>query len=415
MRKKIAGLGFPVFFLIPWVGFVLSFFNIRSKISAFIYIAFAMVFGYAISFSDTSADSYRYAQAFARFDNSLDYNKIVQMYRSGELRDLYRLILFYFTSIFSNSPKVMYAIAGLIYGIFSYLNLRIFVKESNGKWDRYVMILAVVFFTYISLANINGFRFWTGAMIFFYATYNFIILKKPTWVFGLLITPLFHYGFMLAVPLMLIYRFIHALLYNEKRVSRLPYYLFITTFMFSWVLSTNAINLGFLSQIDSLSGAVGSRMDYLNSEDITNLVDNRRKTSLFLGVQQYFLYAIKIYVFVGILFLYKQIKKINDNNKAFTNLLAFVLLFYSFAFIASSFPSGGRFMNIAHLFFILLLVKFYGVYKPKKIKKLIFWALPVFSFNIAFTNFMLPILILTPLFWYGNLFWIIIEGLDFYA
>src|SRR5690554_4004985 len=134
MYKKIARLGFPMFFVLPIVGFLLSLLNIRSRSSAFVYIAFAMLFGYAISFSDISADSYRYAQAFGRFDDTLPYSRIVEMYQSGELRDMYRVLLFYFTSIFTNNPKVMYAFAGLIYGVFSYLSLRVFVKERGKRW-----------------------------------------------------------------------------------------------------------------------------------------------------------------------------------------------------------------------------------------------------------------------------------------
>lgn len=415
MNKKIAGFGFPLFFILPVAGFLTSLFDIKSKMSAFVYIAFAMLFGYAISFSDTSADSYRYAEAFARFDNTLDYDKIVQLYRDGELRDMYRLLLFYFTSIFSNNPKVMYAFAGLGYGIFSYLNLRIFVKEQGQKWDKYVFVLALVFFTYISLANINGFRFWTAAMVFFYAVYNCIILKKTKWILGIIVTPFIHYGFMLIVPIMVVYRFIHPILYNSKGVRPILLYMFIVAFGASWVLGINSINLGFLTEADFLPGAVGSRMDYVNSEDTANLVANRADNSLFLSVQKYFNYGIKIYVFIAVLFLNRLLKRMKGDKTAYTNLFAFVLFFYAFAFIASSVPSGGRFLNIAHLFLFVLLVKFYAIYKTKSYRNLILWSLPVFSFNIAFTNGMLPMLILTPTFWYGNFFWIIIEGVDFYV
>lgn len=415
MNKKIAGLQIPLFLLLPWAGFLLALSNIKSKASAFVYIAFAMVFGYAISFSNTSADSYRYALVFGLFDNTLDYNTIIRLYQDGELRDLYRLLLFYFTSIFSNNPKVMYAFAGLVYGIFSYLNLRVFVKVRGDNWDKCVFVLALVFFTYCSLANINGFRFWTGAMVLFCSTYNFIVQKKKAWIIGIIVTPLFHYGFMLLVPILLLYRFIHPVLYNSKRVNRILLCLFILTFFASWILDTNSINLSFLTQNDILAGAVGDRINYLNTDDIAILVSNRRNTSLFLGVQQYFDYAIKIYVFITVLFLYKLLKRITGNNINCTNLFAFVLAFYSFAFIATSFPSGSRFLYIAHLFFILLLCRFYGIYKRKDFQSLILSALPVFSFNIAFTNVMLPIMILTPTFWYGNVFWIIIEGLNFYV
>ena len=413
MKNKIAGLGIPIFFLLPWLGFVLSLFNIKSKNSAVVYVAFAMIFGYAISFTNTSADSYRYAEAFERFDNTLNYNTIIQLYRNGELRDIYRLLLFYFTSIFTNNPKVMYAFAGFVYAIFSYLNLQIFLSEAKTKTDKYVLILALIFYTYISLSNINGFRFWTGGMVFFYAAYNFIVKKQNKWSLAILIIPFIHYGFILIVPLILIYRFIHPILYNAKSVSTLLFYVFIISFGISWVLDVNSINLSFLSQSGIISGVLGNRIEFLNSEDVANIVESRIENSTFLTVRSYFDYGIKIYILILILFIKKLLKKIDDNKLEYNNILAFVLFFYSFAFLATSFPSGVRFLNIAHLFFCLLLIKIYTIYQTKKYQSLILWALPVFSFNIIFTNIFLPVMILTPNFWYGNFFWIIIEGINF--
>lgn len=414
MSKKIGVLGIPLFFVFPTAGFLTSLFNIRSKSSACVYVGFAMLLGYAISFTNTSADSYRYAEAFKQFDNTLSFSSIIEMYQNGQLRDVYRILLFDITSLFTNNPKVMYAFAGLVYGIFSYLCLLIFVKERGNRWDRYCLILGLVFYNYISLSNINGFRFHTGALVFFYATYYYFIEKKNASVIGIIITPLFHYGFLLAVPFLLLYKFVHPWLYNTYRIKPVLFYIFVTTFIASWFIKINSINLGFLTGTDALSGAVGSRLNYLQSYYITDLVYSRRSTSLFLGVQEYFNYAIKIYVFISVLFLNKLLKRMEVDNKIeYTNLFAFVLFFFSFAFLANSFPSGGRFMSFALLFFVLYVVKFYSVYKTKKIRKLILWAIPVFSFNILFTNFMLPLLILTPTFWYGNILWIIIEGIDF--
>jgi hypothetical protein len=416
MNKKIAGLSIPLFFILPWVGFLLSLFDLKSKRSAFVYIAFAMLFGYAISFSDSSADSYRYAQAFSRFDNTMNYDTLILMYRSGELRDLYRLLLFYFTSLFSSNPKVMYAFAGLVYGVFSYLNLRIFTKQyEEVKRDKYIFILSLVFFTYISLANINGFRFWTGAMVLSYSMYNFIVQKSNRWLIGILVTPLFHYGFMLVVPVMVLYRFFHPSLYNSEKVRSVLLYMFIVTFFLSWILGINSINLGFLSQSGVLSGAVADRIDFVNSADTAKLVETRAENSMFLSVQKYFDIGVKIYVFIAILYINKLLKEMKGNKTIYTNLFALVLFFYSFAFIALSVPSGGRFMNIAHLFLLVLLVKVYVISKKRTYQNLILWSLPVFAFTILFTNFLLPVMILTPTFWYGNFFWIIIEGIDFYV
>ncbi|MFD0939112.1 EpsG family protein [Pedobacter boryungensis] len=413
MFKKIKGFGLPLLFILPVAGFFTSLFNIRSKSSAFIYIAFAMLFGYAISFSDASSDSHRYAEAFSRFDNTLNYNAIVQLYRNGELRDMYRLLLFYFVSLFSNNPKVVYAFASLVYGIFSYLSLLIFVRERGNRWDKYVLVLGLIFFTMISLANVNSFRFNTGALVLFYSTYQFVIKRKTIWVLGILITPLFHYGIILMVPVLLLYKLLERILNNKDKINSWLFYAFVLAFAVSWVLGSNTINLGFLSQADVFSGAVGARMKYVNSLEVSNLVEGRNGSSIFLTLQKAFGYGIKIYVFVAALFIRYWLKIATGNKTEYIRLFNFILFFYTVAFIASSIPSGGRFLNIGHMFMILLLGKFYAVYRGKQIKNLLTWAIPVFSFHIAFINFMLPFLILSHTFWYGNLFWIIIEGLSF--
>jgi hypothetical protein len=412
MFKKISGLSFPLFLVLPFAGFITALMDVRTRLSGLVYVSFAMLFGFAISFTDASADSYRYAQAFKQFDNTLDYNTILELYQNGELRDLYRLLLFYFVSIFTDNPKIMYSFAGLVFGILSYHSLLIFVKERGEKWDKYILILTLCFFTFISLANINGFRFWTGALLLFFATYNFILERKTLWFILILITPLFHYGFILIVPVFILYRFIQPFLYNSKGVKYILFYAFVFFFILSWGLGTNSINLSFLTQSDALSGAVGERIEYVNSADVASIIEKRRQDSLFLNVQKYFDYFIKIYIFISLVFLFRNHKKNEEIEKEHSILLAFVLFFYSVAFIATSIPSGGRFLNIAHLFFFLLLVKFYVDFELKNIRTLIFIALPVFSFNILFTNGLLPIMIVSPTFWYGNVFWIISEGLN---
>lgn len=414
MYKRLAGLGFPLFILLPWAGFLCSLFDFKTKKSAFVYVAFSMLYGYSISFSDTSADSYRYALVFANFDNSLNYNRIITLYQLGELRDLYRLILFYFVSIFTNNPKIMFAIAGGIYGLFSYLNLRILINQKKQTNDKYVFLLVLIFYTFVSLSNINGFRFWTGAMVLFYASYHFILKKKNIWLLGVLVTPLFHYGFMLIMPLLIVYRyFIHPFMYNQIEVKPILYYIFIGTFIASWFLSTNSIDIGFLIENNVLSGEVGKRIEFVNSEKAAIFVDARAEKSLFLSVQKYFTILIKIYVLLVVIFLKNRIQSFKENKLAFNNILAFVMFFYSFAFIAISFPSGGRFLNIAHLFLIFLMVVVYEKASSKRFKRIISWSLLPFIFNILFINFMITFSILTPTFWYANLFWIIIEGLDF--
>lgn len=412
-RKKIAFLGFPFFFILPWLGFIFSLFDIKAKSSGVVYIATAAIFCFAFSFTDQSADSYRYALSFQEFDTNLTYEKLVILYQNGELRDLYRFLLYYLASLFSQNPKVMFAFAGMFYGYFSYQNMKILNMEFKGKLDKFTIIISLCFFVYCSFSNVNGLRFTTGAMVMFFSTYNLIIRNKLIYIIGVFALPLFHYGFVLLVPIIIGYLMINKFMYSNKGINKLLLTAFIIAFVLSWVLGTNSINLGFLANSGFMSGEIGNRIEFLNSDQIANMVELRTNNSLFLSVEKYFNYAIKLFVFGTILFLNKNLKYLPYNKESYTKLLAFVIFFYAFAYVALSFPSGERFMYIAHLFLFVYIAKLYSNYKSRTLKNIILLAIPVYSFNIAFIVFFLPIMILSPTFWYGNFFWILGEGIGF--
>jgi hypothetical protein len=88
-------------------------------------------------------------------------------------------------------------------------------------------------------------------------------------------------------------------------------------------------------------------------------------------------------------------------------------MYLSFCFIAELLPSGLRFMNYGNLFFVLILLQVFKNYKISLVKNIILFAVPGFIFKILFTNIAQPILILSPTFWYGTFFGVILEGLNF--
>lgn len=411
--NRLSGLGFLMFFIHPLSGFIISLLNFKSKASMLVYIMFAALFGYAISFNNSSADSYRYAIAFKNFDNTLDYSEIVEMYRRGELRDLYRLLLFYFTSLFTSNPKIMYAIAGLIYGVFSYFSLKIFIKETKVAVNLKSIILFVIFFTFVPITNINGFRFHTGAVILFVSIYNFWVYNRLLWIFGVLITPYFHYGFFLIIPIIITYKFISILFYDKYRVSKNLYYLFLVVYVLSWFLKTNTIDLSFVTQSEVISGEVANRVDFINSSNVTDIVEKRKDNSLFLSVQKYFDFLIKLFVLVAIHKIRDILERNNFQDLYLNKLFTFTLLFYVFAFIAVSFPSGGRFLVFAHMFLFIVIGRIVGMCEDKFLNRLAISSIVVFSFQVLFVNIMAPIMVLDSSFWYGNLFWIIADGIDY--
>lgn len=411
MKKKLVALGIPFLFILPWISYLLSLINLKSRVSAFIYIFCAAFFGYAIDFSNTSVDSYRYALAFMNFERPDSYSDVIQMYLNGELRDIYRITLFYVASFFGRSANLVYAFAGFIYGSITYLNLRIYLRERGSHTSIYTLILALLFITFCSLSNINGFRFHTGAMLAFYSIYKIIIEKKNFWVIGLLITPLMHYSFSLLIPVVFFIKLLMPFTYNSKNIKPLVFYVFIITFVASFFLSTNVINLNFIADSSFLPSAAADRMSYVNSEKVTEIVHARSESSFFLTVASYFSYLVSAYIFFVIIYIRKFIKNNAINSLEINLMFSFTLIYYSFAHIAGSIPSGLRFMDIAHMFLIILLCRFYRLYNTEIIKRLIVISVIPFSFKILFTNFMLPILLLNPTFWYGGFVGILFDNL----
>lgn len=412
MKNKLTVLAIPFLFILPWISYLISLMNLKSRLSAFIFIFFAGFFGYSIGFTNTSADSYRYAEAFMRFERPDSYSAIIQMYLDGELRDIYSISLFYIVSFFSKKASLVYALAGLIYGSLAYLSLRTYIYERGSQTNRYTLILALIFITYCSLTNINAFNFNTAALLAFYSTYKLIFKNKKMWFLGLFLTPLMHYSFALFIPVILILKLVVPFAYNSIRINTIVFYVFIVTFILSFFLSTNVFDISFLSRLDILPAGISNRVDYVNSDDVAELVEVRAGNSLFLTVSSYFINLISVYILIVVLYIKKFIKNNSGDFTEINMLFAFVLMYYSFAHIAVSFPSGGRFMAIGHMFLILLLAKFHRIYNTNKIKRLIVISLLPFMFNILFINIFVPITLLTPKFWYSGFVGVVLENID---
>lgn len=409
MNKKLAKLALPLFIFWPFGSFLCALQNIKLKSSAIVIILFSMVFGYGFSFTDSSADSYRLAYVFSVFDFS-SFDSIIELYKAGDSTDVYRLLVYGVTKIFSNNPKVLYSLCGLVFGIFMYLSLRLFVNEKGEKNDLYIILLTVFFFSLNPLSNLNGFRFWTATWVFFYSVINFSFYNNKKWIIGIIVTPLIHFSFLFIMPVIIAFTFFKGLLYTKRNITKGLLVLFVFAFMVSWVLDTNVISLGFLAEQDVLSDSVSNKVELYNSDRVTEQINERGKT-LFHTVNRIFSYFLKIYIFLFILKIRKIIK--NNPDEQSLKLLAFVIVFTSFGYIATVIPSGGRFQTIAYLAAVLLFLRMYVKSPSIQLQKFILWGFPAFAFNIFFVIGYIGFTVVSSTVWFGNLFWIINEGLGF--
>lgn len=409
MNEKLAKIALPLFILWPFGSFLCALQNIKLKSSAFIIILFCMVFGYGFSFTNSSADSYRIAFVFSVFNFS-SFSEIIGLYKAGGSVDIYRFLMYGITKLFTNNPKILYALCGLVFGVFMYLSLVMFSKEKDNKNEHYITILFILFFSLNPLTNLNGFRFWTATWVFFYAGMNFCIYNKKSWIIGVLITPFIHFSFLFIVPLALAFFFLKKFIYSQQTIASWVLLLFVATFVLSWFLKINSINLGFLTENDLLNYSINNKVSIYNSDRLTDMIQER-ETSFFHAVSRIFANILKIYIFLFILKVRKII--INNPDERSFKLLAFVMVFASFGYVASIIPSGGRFQIIAYLAAILLFLRVYVQSPSEQLRPFILLGLPAFSFQILFNIGYLAYTVVSSTIWYGNLFWIIYEGIGF--
>ena len=409
MNKKLAKIALPLFIFWPFGSFLCALHNLKLKSSAIVIILFSVVFGYSFSFSDSSADSYRTAFVFSVFDFST-FDNVIAIYKQGDSPDIYRLIVYGIAKNFTNNPKVLYALCGLVFGIFMYLSMLMFSKEKENKNDIFVILISLFFFSLNPLSNLNGFRFWTATWVFFYSIINFSIYNNKKWVIGIAATPLIHFSFLFIMPIVIFFYLFKGYLYSKTEISKVVFIVFIITFILSWVLETNSFSLGFLADQDVLNSSISGKVELYNSDRVTQNI-NERGTSFFHTVETIFGNTIKLYIFIIILRMRKII--MNKPDPLSVKMLAFVMVFISFGFIAKVIPSGGRFQTIAYMAALLLFLRIYAKRPSVSLQKLTLWGVPVFSFSILFGIFFLGVLLTSSTIWYGNLVWLIIEGIGF--
>jgi hypothetical protein len=225
---------------------------------------------------------------------------------------------------------------------------------------------------------------------------------------GLLITPLVHFSFLFVIPYFILFKFFKKITYNNKGIPKWVLVIYIVTFLLSWILDTNVIKLDGLNGLLGFSGSIENKVDLYNSDQITEVI-NERQTSLFHRVNKLFSSLIKILFFMIIIKVYNILKIFN--NQSHNRLFAFILTFTSFSYIAAIIPSGGRFLTLAYLFLLILILRLFKEYPTKGLKRSILWMIPVFSYSVLFSIVFLSYRLVEPSLWFGNVFWIILEGM----
>src|SRR5690554_929428 len=333
------------FFLWPFGSLFFSFKNYSKKWTKNIIWAFVVFYGFTFVLSNTTMDANRLKSKFEIIQHkSFSLNSIISSYLvyGEDTLDLIQPIIFHVTSIFSNDFQVLMAVLAVIFGYFYSRNITYLMerKESNFRWINYVIL--ALFMVVIGFWNINGFRFWTSAHIFFYAVIPYIYENKKNRLWVLPLAPLLHFSFLFPILSLLVFV-----------IFKIRPKLYITFFILSLLITsvdTEAVG-NFLMRVlpNSFHWKIKS---YTSADYAAEIADAESSTSALLR------YSANIAVNLSFTYIYFYYRKQIKNIPSLYRLFYFSILLVTLSNFFSLIPSGQRFLAVSSLFSLSFLYFF---------------------------------------------------------
>ena len=411
---------FLLYLVNPLIGFINSMKNLDRRLNGLVFILFYALFGYAISFNLTTADSYRIAARFCQYE--FDYRAIWSMYREGGVTDVYLLFVYGFLQQFTYNPKVLFGVLGAVMGVFSYLSIKqLYVIWNEGR-DKYFYILVFFFFLAISFFNVNGIRFWTATSWFSYFAIRYLYFGKKRAIIGIILSPLIHFGYIVGVGGIIVFIILRRFFKNPS----IYYYLMLFSFVICMTVPSTMAgdiigSMGDSEELTSSRALNRKTQNYIHSEENTQRQEEReqyKEQTLYRQVNSYFTrtfdYVNKIGMFLILTVLYLRRRSIIQEDRQI-DFFNYVLFSFALGFLATfMIESGVRFIRLANMMFPFWLLTVFrnnmmvDVRWKRYVKALFF----VNFYAIAFLFINSPRLV-TPLFWFAPPIMTIINGIGF--
>lgn len=398
-----------IFLFQPFFGFLASLRNLDSRAGKFIFVAFATLWGYSQSFSYPPADVYRLGAAFCQY-GIFEFSTIVDLFREGNILDVYLLLVNYFVHLFSENAKVFFAVIGLIYGVICYETLSSLIKERSNSYNSNLSHILFLMFATASLANLSMPRYWTAAWL---AAFLFIKMTqgKRKWGWMALLLPFIHFSFApIAIALIII-----ALFSNLRGKSNSVLFICVTL-MFALSFLLNQTNVARLIPEEFIeeNSKIASKLGYVSNETLG--IEVVKETSAYREanniVTNLFQFLMKTGSFLMVLYFQLRRKIIaNDHKLTITYFGVLVIAFV--AYFMSIIPGvGWRYINVLWLVLYVLLYRYFVVFGTVRSRNLL-WLL--YGMNIYTIAFMFYVTYRTVdlLLFYAPLPFVIIHGIGF--
>ena len=314
--------------------------------------AFIVFFGFTFAISKEAqfTDINRYIHEYTSlYGRPMTIDDAIAYYDNNKDLDVARSLLAISLSRISKSSVVLTSVYAFIFGFFYSRNTFYLFQQLSGKLSKWTVLLMIVFTLIIPFWNLNGFRFWTAAHIFLYGILPFLYENKRPRLLFTVLPVLFHFSFI--IPLVSVVTFF----FIPKRLG------FLILVFFGTVVY-NEINVQWIAQyiesteeekvIERTNPYIAQeRVEAFRKGELTNKQVNWYVTMYRKGINYMILAAFFIIYWL-------QVKR-GVLNRALYATFAYTLWFYSFANILNTIPSGGRFLSVAQLLSLFIIIIFF--------------------------------------------------------
>lgn len=339
----------------PFLVGILAIKNYKSTWAKNIIWAFVVFFGTTfgmskeVSSGQDTTDITRYVQELKNlYVQDLNLSAIIKLYQENDDIDLLKLTIAIGISRFTDSQLILTAIYGFIFGFFFSRNIWFVLNRLKGKIRPAVLLLLIAYFLVDPIWNINGFRFHTAVQIFIYGLLPFLFEGKKKGIFLSAASILVHFSFLLPVSVLLIY----TILGNRTII----YFIFFLASVFNTGINVSSVNTFVEENVPKV--LIERTATYRDEDAVEEFrADPESKSrvvsnwyvKLYLKALQWPLMILLI-----LLFFKRSITRFRNNG--LMNSLSFTLLFFGVANFMASFPSGGRFLAVAALSALPLII-----------------------------------------------------------
>lgn len=360
------GLAFVIW---PFMALVESIRNYRESWAKNGIWLFAIFFGFTFIPREGS-DSMGYIARLQELHNSdIGLSQIFGMlYTEGSsYLDVVQTLITYLVSRFTGDYRILFAVAGAIFGFFFSRNIWSLITATEGKLGTIEKTLLVTIAIVIPLWYINGVRFWTAAHIFIYGAIRVLLYRRWQGLLIASLSVLMHFSFILPIGVLGLY----LLMGNRTNI----YFILFAASLFISEISPLAVRDVLLQHSPEI---FRDRITNYTSEE---LIETFRQINEQLNwYVRWHNQAIKIGVNALLIAIYFTGRAYWKDKKV-VNLYSFSLLFAAIANAISSVSSLGRFLFISYFISMAAIFMFYYTATPVHVtRKLYYLILPFFLF-----------------------------------